>query len=337
MASFDFGVHYSCQSPTEDWETIYPETVEQAQTAESLGYSSFSVAEHHFFEDGWVPAPSVMLGAIAGATERAKVGTNVTILPLHNPINVAERAAVLDLLTGGNFRLGVSIGWQDHEFEAFGIDKRERVRRLEEGVELVRRLLTERSVTYDGEFHSVEDMTVTPRPVQDAIPIWIGGMADPAIRRAAGLGDVWSISPFESPEELRDRRETYTDALEKYGRTFDEVHVPLRREAYVAEDDETAWEEVGEALLREHAEVYGDIEGTDAMETGEDALESLREHAEDRFLVGSPDTVIGQLERFHDAIEMDEVLVRTHFPGLEMEHAEKALRIMAEDVMPHFE
>jgi probable F420-dependent oxidoreductase len=337
MPTFDFGVHYSCQSPDGDWGSVYQKTVEQARVAESLGYSSFSVAEHHFFEDGWVPAPTVVLGAIAGVTEAASVGTNVTVLPLHDPVKVAERAAVLDLLTDGNFRLGVSIGWEQQEFKGFGIDRRTRVARLEEGVTLVRRLLTERSVTHDGEFYSVEDMTVTPRPIQESIPIWIGGMAEPAIRRAAGLGDVWSISPFESPAELAERVETYRDALSEHGRAYEDVHVPLRREAYVAEDDDTAWEEAGKALFREHAEVYDEIEDTASIEGSDGGIEALREYASDRFLVGSPETVVGQLEDFYDAAEIDEVLIRTHFPGLEMEKAEQSLRLIAEEVMPHFE
>lgn len=337
MSRFDFGVHYSCQSPDENWRSLYQDTIEQAQTAETLGYRSFSVAEHHFFDDGWVPTPSVLLGAIAGATEDVRIGTNVTILPLHDPIKVAERAAVLDLLSDGNFRLGVSIGWQEREFEAFGIDRRTRVPRLEEGVELIRRLLTERSVTHEGEFYAVEELTVTPRPIQESVPIWIGGMADPALQRAARLGDAWSISPFESPAELAEKADTYRDALVEQGRSYEDVYVPLRREAYVAEDDETAWEEAGEALFKEHGEVYGDIAETADIEAGDDAVEELRAFASDRFLVGSPETVIDQLERFYDAIEMDEVLVRTHFPGLEMEKAEASLRLIADGVLPHFE
>lgn len=340
MATFEFGVHYSCQAPERPSEQIYRRTVEQARIAESLGFGSFSVAEHHFLPDGWVPTPFVLLGSIAGVTDDVRLGTNVTVLPLHDPIRVAERAAVLDVLTRGSFRLGVSLGWRDEEFDAFGVPKRERVPRLEEGLELVSKLLTERSVTYDGDYHSVSDLTVMPRPVQDHVPVWCGGQAPPAIRRAARLADVWSISPIESRSELAESVEIYREALAEWGRDVADVHVPLRREVYVAEDDETAWEEAGEAVLREYQDVYGEYDAVDETfedEDREDAVAQLRDHAQGRFVVGGPETAIEEFERFHDVVGMDEVLVRTHFPGLDIDLAEKSLRVISEEVMPQFE
>lgn len=339
MASVDFGVHYSCQSPDENWESVYGATVEQAREAERLGFETFSVSEHHFLPDGWVPTPEILLGAIAGVTDTAHIGTNVTLLPLQNPIQVAERAAVLDVLTGGRMRLGVSIGWRQAEFDGFGIDRAERVPRLLEGLDLVKRLLRERSVTFEGDFYAVEDVTVTPRPVQSSIPIWYGGMAEPAIERAARVADSWSISPFETPAELADGLDVYKAALAEAGRDYDDVHVPLRREAYVAEDADTAWAEAGEALVREHGEVYADISEdlTPNLHERDDAVERLRDHAADRILIGSPDEVVEQLEDFHAVSGMDEVLIRTHFPGLDMAKADRSLELFADEVMPHFD
>ncbi|MFB6310994.1 MAG: LLM class flavin-dependent oxidoreductase, partial [Salinirussus sp.] len=151
---------------------------------------------------------------------------------------------------------------------------------------------------------------------------------------------AWSISPFETPAELADRLSIYESALENAGRSLDDVYIPLRREAYLAEDEETAWAEAGEALLREHGEVYADISEdltpNLADEDPDAAVEVLREHASDRFLIGSPERVIGQLEEFYDVCDMDEVLIRTHFPGLSMDRAERSLRLLGEHVIPHF-
>ena len=339
MPELDFGIHYSCQSPEGEWESIYRETLQQAQLAESLGYSTFSVAEHHFLPDGWIPAPFVMLGALSAVTDRVDLVTNIVVLPLHNPVEVAENAAVLDLLSGGSFKLGVGLGWRDEEFAAYGVDKRERVARVEEGMELVRRLLSEESVTYDGDVFSVEDLTVMPRPVQRPVPIWYGGQSEPAIRRAARLADAWSTSPIETVDELEPKFDTYRDALADNDRSIDDVHVPLRREAYVAEDDETAWREVGQSLLYEYQDVYGDYDDIghsfDPSEHDE-ALDELRDHAEGRFLVGGPDTVAEELERYAEVVDLDEVLLRMHFPGLDPELAEKSTRLVAEEVMPRF-
>ncbi len=340
MSELGFGIHYSCQSPDRNWEEIYRATLEQAEEAESLGYETFSVAEHHFLPDGWVPAPFVMLGALSAITDEMNLVTNISILPLHNPIQVAERAVVLDTLSGGSFRLGVAIGWRDEEFAAFDVDKSTRVKRVEEGIELLRKLFTEESVSYDGEILSVDDLTVMPRPVQDSIPIWYGGQSRKAIERAAELTDAWSISPIETRQKLSRGIEIYEEELESNGCSLAETHVPLRREMYVAEDDETAWEEVGPSLLYEYEDVYGDYDDIDhsfASSSSGDAIDELREHADDRFIIGSPETAIRELEAYRDAIDMDEVLLRMHFPGLDTDRSEKSMRLIADEVMPHFE
>ncbi len=340
MADLDFGVHYSCQSPEREWERLYRATLEQAREAERLGYTSVSVAEHHFLPDGWIPAPATLLGGLAAVTDDMAVGSNIVILPLHHPVTVAEQAAVLDLLTGGSFRLGVGIGWRDEEFDAFGVDKRERVPRVEEGIELVRRLLTEESVTYRGDVFAVEDLTLMPRPVQESVPIWYGGQSAPAIDRAARMADAWSMSPIEDRAELAENAATYEDALERHGRSVDEVHRPLRREAYVAADDETAWEEVGPSLLYEYEDVYGDYDDighTFAPEDRTAAIEELREHAADRFIIGGPETAIEELAAYREAVDMDEVLLRMHFPGMDPEQSGASMRLVAEQVMPYFQ
>lgn len=340
MPEFDFGIHYSCQSPEGDWESIYRETLYQAELAESLGYSTFSVAEHHFLPDGWIPTPFAMLGALSAVTDRVNLMTNIVVLPLHNPIEVAEYAAVLDLLSGGSFRLGVGLGWRDEEFAAYGIDKRERVSRVEEGMELIRRLLSEESVTYDGEMYSIDDITVMPRPIQQPVPIWYGGQSDPAIQRAARLADAWSISPIETIDELEEKLDVYSKALSDNNRSIDDVYIPLRREAYVAEDDETAWREVGQSLLYEYQDVYGDYDDIGHSfhpEEHEEALEELRNHAKNRFLIGGPETVTEELERYRDIIDFDEVLLRMHFPGMDTDLAEKSIRLVDEEIMPRFQ
>jgi probable F420-dependent oxidoreductase len=337
--ALEFGIHYSCQSPEGEWERVYRETLAQAAEAESLGYSTLSVAEHHFLPDGWVPEPFVLLGGLAAVTDEVDLVTNIVILPLHNPVKVAERAVVLDLLSGGRFKLGVAVGWRDEEFRVFGVDKSERAGRTIEGMKLIRRLTTEESVTFDGKVFDVEDVTLMPRPVQQPIPLWYGGQSELAIKRAAHRADVWSMSPIESRAELADSTDVYRDALDDAGRSFDAVRKPLRREAYVAEDDETAWEEVGDALLYEYADVYGDYEDIGHSfdpENREEAVEELREHADGRFIIGGPETAIEELEQYQEAVEMDEVLLRMHFPGLDTDKAAKSMRLIADEVMPHF-
>lgn len=338
--SFRFGIHYSCQSPEGEWESIYRKTLQQAQEAENLGYEVFSVAEHHFLPDGWIPTPTVFLGGLAAVTDQADLVTNIIVLPLHNPIEVAEQAAVLDLMSGGRFNLGVAIGWRDEEFAAYNVDKSERVGRTVEGIQLIRRLLTEESVTYNGDFYDTENLELMPRPVQQSIPIWYGGQSKNAIKRSTRMADAWSMSPIETREEIAEKIEFYRTKLVENGRSFDEVRKPLRREAYVAEDDETAWEEIAPSLLYEYDDVYGDYDDIghtfESEGTQEEVLEELREHASDRFIIGGPETAIKELERYEEEVGMDDVILRMHFPGLDPSKSRKSMRIIAEEVMPQF-
>lgn len=338
MSELAFGLHFSCQSPEREWVHIYQETLHQARLAEELGYRSVFLAEHHFLEDGWVPAPMVVLGGIAAVTEEVTLGTDVIVLPLHHPVAVAEQSAVLDLLSRGRFRLGVAIGWRDEEFQAFGVRKRERVKRTEEGIELMRALFTDEGVSYRGEVFVVEDLDLMPRPVQQPIPIWVGGQSEPAIRRAAHMGDAWVTSQIETIDELEAEYAIYREALEEAGRSYEETYKPLRREAYIAEDDETAWEEVGESLLYEYGDVYGEYEDAGhVFRPGDDtAIEELREHAADRFIVGGPETAIEEFSVYADRLGVDELLLRMHFPGLDPAKTEQSMRLLADEVMPHF-
>ncbi len=337
----DFGLHYSCQSVDGEWNALYSELLSQIQEAESLGYSSISVAEHHFLSDGWVPSPLVFLGGVAAVTDSVDLVSNVVVLPLHHPVAVAERATVLDLISGGRLKLGVAIGWRDEEFEGYGRDKTERVARVVDGVKFIRKLTAERNVSYEGKAYTFEDIDLTPRPVQQPIPIWYGGQSEYAVKRAAHIADAWSVSPIETRDELATKDKLYRDELQAAGRSTDSVRTPLRREAYIAEDDETAWAEVGESLLYEYEDVYGDYDDIghsfDSETPGQDAIEALRAHAEDRFIVGSPETAIEELERYRETLDVDEFILRMHFPGLDPKKAATSMRLLANKVMPHFD
>jgi probable F420-dependent oxidoreductase len=336
MANVKFGLQYPGQSPEGQWSKIYEAMLDQAPLAEELGYDTITVPEHHFTDDGFISAPTTVLGALAGQTENINIGTNILILPLHHPLKVAENAAALDQLTNGRFVLGIGLGWKEDEFRAFERKKSDRVKYMIEGIEIIRKVLTEKDVSYEGKMYNFENVTVTPRPVQDSIPIWYGGQSEAAIRRSAHRTDAWIISNTERFQDISEDMEVYEEALGDAGRDPQQVHRPLRREVYVAESDEVAWEEVGEPLLLKYRETYGNYEDIGHVVDDEFGLEDLREHAEDRFIVGGPETVIEELEKYHKELEIDEFMMQMHYAGLDMEKTEKSMRIFAEDVMPHF-
>ena len=160
--------------------------------------------------------PFVMFGYLAAVTSLELV-TGVVILPQRQTALVAKQAAEVDLLTGGRFRLGVGIGWNAVEYEALGEDFSNRGRRSEEQIELLRRLWTDQTVTFEGRQHTVTGAGLAPLPVQRPIPIWIGAASDKALERAGRLADGWF--PMVSPgPRLEQALEIVSTAAAEAGR-----------------------------------------------------------------------------------------------------------------------
>ena len=132
----------------------------------------------------------VMFGYLAAITS-VELVTGVIILPQRQSVLVAKQAAEVDLLTGGRFRLGIGLGWNAVEFEALGENFTNRGKRSEEQVEVMRRLWTERSVTFNGKYHTVTGAGLAPMPNHRPIPVWFGAASDRALERAGRLGDGW--------------------------------------------------------------------------------------------------------------------------------------------------
>ncbi|HYB15059.1 MAG TPA: LLM class F420-dependent oxidoreductase [Streptosporangiaceae bacterium] len=160
--------------------------------------------------------PMVLYGYLAAVTSMELV-TGVIILPQRQTVLAAKQAAEVDLLTGGNFRLGVGIGWNRVEYEALGQDFGTRGRRLEEQITLLRRLWTEQSVTFSGAFDQVTGAGLAPMPVQRPIPVWAGAQSPPAYRRAGRLADGWF--PLMAPgPQLEKARRIVAEAAAEAGR-----------------------------------------------------------------------------------------------------------------------
>ena len=184
-----------------------------AQAAEDLGYEHILAFEHVLGADpvkhpGWGGAysmhaafhePFVLYGYLAGVTSRIKLTTGVVVLPQRQTALVAKQAAAVDVLSGGRLRLGVGLGWNRVEYEALGQDFHTRGRRVSEQIALLRRLWTEESVDFAGQWHTVTGAGINPLPVQRPIPVWIGGGAEPVLRRVGALADGWL--PQMQPDE----------------------------------------------------------------------------------------------------------------------------------------
>ena len=197
------------------------ETVTIARRIEALGYDYFSVGEH--FMQGSPPLPTSaglpLLGVAAGATERIRLLSSIVLVPFYHPTVLAKLATTLDNASRGRLTLGVGIGGEfPMEFEAAGLDVRQRGSRTDECLDVLRRLWTGGPVTHSGRHFSIEDVILSPQPTQKPHPpIWVAGRRDAAMRRAARFGDGW-YPYFYSPERYRDSVEKITRFAAESGR-----------------------------------------------------------------------------------------------------------------------
>ena len=334
-----FALHYSYQSRTGHWVDAYHNSLEQIALAEKFGFDMVTTSEHHMVEDnGYFPSNMVTCAGIATRTEKMRIGTCVLLLPFYHPLAVAEDATVLDIMSRGRFVLGVGLGYRREEFAAFNVPFEQRAARFEEALGLVRRLMTERSVTHPGPYFPMEDVTLMPRPVQKpSPPIWVAAKLPAAIRRAARMGNAWLADPITPLKVLKERKQVYLDALAETGKDASQVEFPLRREAYVAEESERAWEEAREPMLYNYQEYLDwghlvDDEGR-PVKRGAEAMENLRQ----RFIVGSPDDCIRQIKRYQEELGTTSMHFRIQFPGLDHGKILNSIRLLGEEVLPHFQ
>ena len=219
-----------------------PEMVAQVRAARDAGFASLWFPHH------WLTHPLQMLqitpvmAYIAAHAQGMMIGPNILILPPLNPVHVAEEAASLDVLTGGNFILGVGLGYRPPEFDAFGVSLKERAPRFVESIALMRRLWTEERVSHKGRFYTVNDAGISVKPVRPGgPPLYIAGQAEASVRRAARIGDAWLIVNTSGLGKVKPLMETYRAALEQYGRS--PIECPITVECYVGDRHATAHEE----------------------------------------------------------------------------------------------
>jgi alkanesulfonate monooxygenase SsuD/methylene tetrahydromethanopterin reductase-like flavin-dependent oxidoreductase (luciferase family) len=197
---------FTCQQRPDDDRSasgIYDEMLELGRAIDDAGLDSAWVSEHHFLGDGYLSGVMPALGALAAVTEDVELGPCIALAPLYDAIRLAEDAATVDLLAGGRATLGLAIGSNPREFEAFGVPTDERVDRLVDAVRTLRGAWSPGPLGYDPEFHDASpEVMVTPEPV-DGVPIMLGGGAKPAVRRAARIGDGWCAPSALSVEGVR--------------------------------------------------------------------------------------------------------------------------------------
>jgi len=320
---------------------IYRKHFDIAALAEDLGYGTIWLTEHHFIDDGYSPSLLPIAAAIAARTRRIRIGTFVILLPLHNALRIAEDAATVDIISNGRFDLGVGQGYRIPEFVGFDIPRRERGPRLEEGAGIIRRVWTEKDVTFEGRFNKLTNVTVVPGPVQKPHPpIWLAARGPKSIARAARNGyHLMGTGPVE-------QQQVYDAALRESGRNPDNFFIAQPRTVFVASRREKAWD-AAEAGAHYMMSCYGkwfaeanDLPGDQGV-AGLPPVGKLRDSDTASFfgeplIIGTPDDAIQMIENYQRLTRLTHLVMITALPGTDPGKVAASMKLFAKEVLPHF-
>jgi natural product biosynthesis luciferase-like monooxygenase protein len=322
----------------------YRRLIDFLVSAEELGYDGIWANEHHFHPyGGLVPSPAVFLSAIAQRTTRVRLGTSVVVLPLHQPIEVAEQLAMVDNMSGGRVELGVGRGFVPFDYQTLGIPMAEGQERTLESLEIILKAWSGKPFSHQGKYFSYTNVEVWPPPEQRPHPpVWLACSSNPesfAWTGAQGY-NLLTVSSLRPMEWLADMVQHYRAAWSAAGRTPAASRYATHFQVVVDEDRRRAYQIATEALPR----YFGLLEQSIKLFTGgggrppmPDPMENFsieRWVDEGRILCGTPDDIVPVLKRAESELGITGVDGAFYFGGMPFAAAERSLRLFAEEVIP---
>jgi alkanesulfonate monooxygenase SsuD/methylene tetrahydromethanopterin reductase-like flavin-dependent oxidoreductase (luciferase family) len=315
-----FGLYLDLRNPPpwrQDPARLYAFTLELCEEAERLGADSVWLSEHHLFEDGYLTQPVTFASAIAARTSTIRIGTAVVIAPFREPAQLAEEATVVDLVSDGRFELGVGAGYREPEFELFGKRMAERYDATDA---VVRRM---RELWRDG---------LTPQPVQQPLPIWMGYQGPKGARRAGRLGErLLSLD--------RSLLEPYRTGLAEAGHDPDGARLAGMQPVFATRDPERDWPVVAEHL-RYQVDSYRRyaVEGTDLPAPRPIDPDRSRANGLGRGLlsivVDTPEVVAQAIREQVEGLPVDTVFVWASIAGMPEEMVVEHTRVLCSELRP---
>ncbi len=325
----NFGLWYDFRNPAPwaiPFETLYAQVLEQIVEAERLGFNSVWLTEHHFCDDGYTPSPLVIAGSIGARTKSMRIGTNLIVLPLHNPVRVAEDAATLSLLTGGRFDLGVGIGYKEREFVAFGRELKQRPSLVEEAFTIIRRAWAGEPLSFNGKRFQYGDVRVLPKP-EHTPRLLLGGMAPPAIERAARIADG-----FLSTGGIG--QDVYVQALANCGKPREQGAIYAGNWAAVSDDPEREASRIGPHALYQSNEYikWGAFGPPGSVPLFPDAAAAI---SQGLYQLWTADEAVDNLTAMlNEFPEIKDVHFWAQFPGEPVASGQRRIDYMARHVLP---
>jgi probable F420-dependent oxidoreductase len=331
-----FGIWYDFRNPgpwRRPWKQLYESLLEQITWADSLGFDSVWLSEHHFTDEGYLPSVFPMLATLAARTVRMRLGTAVLLAPLHHPLRLAEDAAVVDQISGGRLELGLGPGYRPEEFAALGVPRNQRGSRTDETLEVLKAAWAGEPFSFRGRHFTFDDVIVAPPPLQQPHPpLWIGGSSLNSARRAARF-DCNYMPDSGASSAVYD---IFTEATCHRGGEGTRRRIATNRVVYVCDDPEQGWKDVGPHYLyvfnryREWFAAAGDFPELGGELHSSDAL-SRQTH-----WVGTPEMIVAAIRELQKRLPVDTLIFWAHPPGLEVAKSSRSLELFARQVLPQF-
>lgn len=312
-----------------DMAATIDDIVTWVREAEALGLDYLVAGQHYLTEPFEALQPLPLLARLASEVDRLRFVATL-VAPLHNPVELAESWATLDVITGGRIGLSLALGYRPEEYAAFGVEQRRRVRVFVDVIETLRALWTEEMVTRHGDGFALERARCMIRPLQQPHPpLWIAANADAAVQRAARMGLPWNINAHAPFTTIERQVGLYRAAADGAAR---DAALPLARELFCAP---TRAEAVALAApyLGGKYQTYSAWGQDKVLPGDEDFTSAFEELSRDRFILGDPDDCAEEIERYR-RLGVDRIHVRSVWPGMPLEQALEGLRLYATEVIP---
>jgi alkanesulfonate monooxygenase SsuD/methylene tetrahydromethanopterin reductase-like flavin-dependent oxidoreductase (luciferase family) len=319
--------------PGADLVSAMADQLQLVRSVRDLGWDSIWSGQHYLPDGMAMPQCVPFLARLAAEAGDMDVGIGILLLALHNPLDVAETWATMDVVTGGRLIFGVGLGYRDVEYEAFGIDGRTKVARFEANLSIVTRLWAGEEVDVDLPWCRLRSARLNVLPVQrPAPPLWMAANSNRAVERAARMADAWLINPHATTETVREQLAAFGRVRADAGRESPTA-VPALREVYCASSREEAIRLAGPYLQRKYSH-YADW-GQDRVLPGDESFRIPFEQLEqDRFIIGSPDDCLAQLLPWRDELGVNHFILRTDWIGMPAEVALRSIELLDREVLP---
>ena len=318
----------------------YERSHEICALCEEVGFDFVALGQHRFTPEAVNPSALLtVLSGLAARTSTLNFLTSILILGLHNPVDVAEEVATIDDMTGGRFRLGVGIGYRPYEYEALGLNFKQRVSRLEEGIEVLRRCWSDTPASYTGRHFTVANAKVHPKPAQrPGPPIWIGAQVETAIMRAARIADGWMTDNVYSAEAMVPMISRYRAEAARNGRP---ATVVINRKVAIG----ASRSQVEQRWLPEIVDFYGNypklgipLEPQFGEKVTSGRKLALDDVPDTLVIAGTPDDCIASLRKLRSVTQCDQLVLDFGAGGHGQQYSDirDAIELFGKEVIPAF-